>query len=125
MRCPSSRSSFGIRSTSIAAWRLPANLWLVAASGGAAVFVALSIYVPVAQTAFETVALDAAQVFVVLALSLLPFAVVELAKALGRGRFRPDRAAAQASEAPETAHTALRAGTTGRVAAPNGGGDLG
>ena len=116
---------FGIRSTSIAAWRLPANLWLVAASGGAAVFVALSIYVPVAQTAFETVALDAAQVFVVLALSLLPFAVVELAKALGRRRFRPDRAAAQASEAPETAHTALRAGTTGRVAAPNGGGDLG
>ena len=51
--------------------------------GGAAVFVALSIYLPAAQTAFETVTLDAAQAFVVLALSLLPFAVVELAKALG------------------------------------------
>jgi Ca2+-transporting ATPase len=76
--------AFGIRSTSIAAWRLPLNRWLVAGTTGAAILVAVSIYLPVAQRAFATAPLGAWQALAVLALASLPLTVVELAKALRR-----------------------------------------
>ena len=75
---------FGIRSPSLAAWRSPPNGWLVSSTLGAAVFVALSIYLPPAHELFATVSLSAAQVALVVVLAVLPLIVIEVMKALGR-----------------------------------------
>ena len=76
--------AFGIRSASVAAWRLPVNRWVVASTLGAAIFVAASIYLPAAHEPFATVDLGDWQALIVVALALLPLAVVELLKALRR-----------------------------------------
>ncbi len=76
--------AFGIRSASIAAWRMPVNRWLIASTLGAAVFVGVSVYLPAAHAPFATVILGAGQALIVVALALLPLAVVELLKGLRR-----------------------------------------
>jgi P-type Ca2+ transporter type 2C len=78
--------AFGFRSDRVAAWRLPINRWLVASTIGAAIFVAASIYVPTAHEAFATVNLSVEQALIVIALASLPFATVEMLKALRRWR---------------------------------------
>jgi P-type Ca2+ transporter type 2C len=75
---------FGIRSPSLAAWRSPPNGWLVSSTLGAALFVALSIYLPPAHELFATVSLSASQVALVVVLAVLPLIVIEVVKALGR-----------------------------------------
>jgi Ca2+-transporting ATPase len=102
---------FAIRSPSTAAWRLPFNSWLGAAAAGAALFVALSVYLPFAQTAFETVALGPAQALVVIALSIVPFALVELLKGVRRSRLEGPGQAPRTDRNREAAPRALRAPT--------------
>jgi magnesium-transporting ATPase (P-type) len=75
---------FGIRSTSVAAWRLPGNRWLVGSTAGSAIFVVCSVYLPIAHEPFATVNLDPGVALLVVALAVLPLSVIELAKALAR-----------------------------------------
>jgi magnesium-transporting ATPase (P-type) len=93
--------AFGMRSTSIAAWRLPVNRWLVASTLGAATFVAVSVYVQAAHEPFATVNLSAGQALIVVALASLPLVVVELLKALRR-RAHPLLASPTTTSRPAT-----------------------
>lgn len=79
---------FGIRSATTPAWRVPANRWLVASCAVSGAVVAGAIYLPIAQELFDTGALSAAHIVVVVALSLLPIAGIETAKAVIRRRGR-------------------------------------
>ena len=76
--------ALGIRSASIAAWRLPVNRWLVASTLGATIFVAASVYLPAAHEPFATVSLTGPQALVAVGLAALPGAIVEALKALRR-----------------------------------------
>jgi hypothetical protein len=73
---------FGIRSASVAAWRLPTNSGLVFSTTGAAIFVLFSIYLPPVHEAFATVSLGAPALLLVAALASLPLIVIEAIKAL-------------------------------------------
>jgi Ca2+-transporting ATPase len=75
---------FGIRSTTSAAWRLPANTWLTTSVLGSAALVAAVLYVPFAHEPFATASLGFREVIVVVALALAPLAFIEVLKALRR-----------------------------------------
>ena len=79
---------FGMRSTTIAFWRLPANRWLIASTLGSAIFVVCSVYVPIAHEPFATVHLGPPAALLVTVLAVLPLASIEIAKAMLR-RFAP------------------------------------
>ncbi len=72
---------YGMRSPTTAAWRLRSNRWLDASVAVSALVVVLAVVAPVAHGTFATVRLDLVEWAVVLALSLVPLAAVEAAKA--------------------------------------------
>ena len=76
------------RSTSVhaAAWRLPGNRHLLWGVGASIAVVAALVYVPYFHGAFATVALGPGELALVVGLSLVPAAGIELAKGLARGR---------------------------------------
>ena len=71
---------FAVRSPIHAAWREPGNPYLFASVAVSVLLLAFIIYMPPLHDAFGTVALDAQQIAVVVALALVPFAAVEIAK---------------------------------------------
>lgn len=79
---------FSTRSPRAPAWRGPRNPALVASVVLSAAVVALVVYLTPVQDAFGTVSLGARELGLVLGLSALPTALVELAKALSRRRGR-------------------------------------
>jgi Ca2+-transporting ATPase len=88
---------YGMRSVRAAAWSIPVNRWLNLSVLASAVVVVATIYVPAANTIFETKPLGPAEAIIVLALALLPLAGVELVKALRRRFSAPG---AEASKDP-------------------------
>ena len=79
---------FSVRSPRTAAWHGPRNLGLLASVALSATFVMCLIYVAPLHNAFATVSLGVSELGIVLALSLLPAAAVELAKSMRRRRQR-------------------------------------
>ena len=79
---------FSVRSPRTAAWRGPRNPSLVASVVLSSAFLASTIYVGPLHEVFATVSLGATELGIVLALSLLPAAAVELGKAVRRSRRR-------------------------------------
>ena len=75
---------FALRSAIEPAWRLPRNPWLSASVLVSALLVAALVYMPVAHEAFKTVPLAAWLAATVRVLALVPFAGVELGKAVRR-----------------------------------------
>jgi magnesium-transporting ATPase (P-type) len=75
-----------IRSPRDAAWRGPRNRALLGSVLLSAAFLACAIYLAPLQAVFATTALGPAELGVVLALSLVPAALVEAAKLVRRGR---------------------------------------
>jgi calcium-translocating P-type ATPase len=75
---------FGCRSALDAAWRAPRNPYLVGGVLLSAAFVAAAIYLPVLERAAGTVSLGAADLAIVGALSVVPLAALEAAKAARR-----------------------------------------
>ncbi len=88
---------YGMRSPTVAAWRLPRNRWLDASVAGSVVVVAAAVFLPALHGAFATVSLDARESLLVLVLALVPLAAVELAKRLRR---RPPDGAPQRAVSP-------------------------
>jgi Ca2+-transporting ATPase len=84
---------FAVRSPLEAAWKEAANPYLFAAVAASLALLALAVYLPALHDPFGTVALDGREAAVVVAFALLPFAGIEVAKALLR-RFAPAWAAA-------------------------------
>ena len=76
---------FGMRSTTLSAWRLPSNPWLAWSALVSALAVVTVVYLPAAHGPFATVSLPLPEAVVVAGLSVVPFAVLELGK-LARGR---------------------------------------
>ena len=74
---------FAMRSTRLQAWQLPRNPWLVWSVLGSTALVVFLVYLPQAHAAFATHSLGVVAAAVSVVLALLPFAVLELAKALG------------------------------------------
>ena len=72
---------YGMRSSTVPAWRAPRNRWLDLSVVGSALIVVGAVYLPGIRTAFAAVPLEPVEASIVLALALLPLAVVELAKA--------------------------------------------
>jgi Ca2+-transporting ATPase len=77
---------FSIRSPTLAAWRLPANTWLLASVIASAAFVAAAVYLPQAHEPFATVSLDTWSALTATGLAFVPAALVEAAKAHRRNR---------------------------------------
>jgi Ca2+-transporting ATPase len=75
---------FALRSSFAPAWRGPRNPALTVSVLGSALVVALLVYVPALHAPFGTHPLNAAELAVVAVLALLPAALVEAAKAVGR-----------------------------------------
>jgi Ca2+-transporting ATPase len=75
---------FAVRSPIRPAWFAPRNVYLLASVVVSAAFVGIAIYVPALHEPLGTVALDASQLGVVLALSFVPSVCVEAGKALFR-----------------------------------------
>jgi P-type Ca2+ transporter type 2C len=75
---------FSCRSWRLPPWRLSRNWWLLAAVVFSAALVALTVYLPLLHEPLGTVSLSGSELGVVLALALLPFGVIEAAKALVR-----------------------------------------
>ncbi len=75
---------FCVRSPREAAWRGPRNRSLLASVALSTLFVLTTIYVAPARDLFGTAPLGSVELMIVLALSLLPAGVVELAKAARR-----------------------------------------
>ena len=73
---------FAIRSPRTHAWRLPRNRWLLVSVIASAALVAAVVYLPFAHAAFRTSSLGLGAAVAVVALALVPFGLVELAKAL-------------------------------------------
>ncbi len=88
---------FAVRSPLEAAWKGHWNPYLFAGVGASILLLAFTIYLPALHEPFGTVALDAQQLAIVSALALVPFAVVEIVKALLR-RFAPVWAASSLRE---------------------------
>ena len=87
---------YGMRSPSAAAWHLPPNRWLNLSVAASVALVGAIVFLPWAQGSFATTSLEPAQVSIVLALSLVPLAGVELLKAARRsGSARRERAQLQ------------------------------
>jgi heme A synthase len=75
-----------MRSTTAAAWHAPRNRWLNRSVLASAAVVAAAVYLPGLSSAFAAVPLDPAAAAIVLALALVPLAVVELHKARHRSK---------------------------------------
>jgi magnesium-transporting ATPase (P-type) len=80
---------FAMRSPRTAAWRLPLNRWLVGSVAASAAVAALAVYLPALHGPLQTTTLGPGEAAVVIAFAVLPFVVVELAKALLRRRAAP------------------------------------
>jgi Ca2+-transporting ATPase len=79
---------FSLRSPVSAAWHAPRNLYLVGSVVLSAAIVIAALYLPALNEPLGTVPLGLAEVAVVAALALVPFACVELGKAVLRHRTR-------------------------------------
>jgi P-type Ca2+ transporter type 2C len=79
---------FSMRSPDAPAWHGPRNPVLVASVVLSAALVGLVVYLTPVQGAFGTVSLGARELALVLGLAVLPALLVEVAKALRRGRAR-------------------------------------
>jgi magnesium-transporting ATPase (P-type) len=79
---------FCLRDLDRPAWRVGGNRLLVSAVAGSAALVLAAVYAPRLGEPFATVALGPAEVGIVAALALVPFAAIELAKSLRRRRGR-------------------------------------
>ncbi len=90
---------FAIRSTTTPACRLAVNRWLVGSVMISVAVVAAAVYLPATHDALSTVPLSPLSALVAVALSLLPFALVEVAKA-ARRRPRPARGRVARREDP-------------------------
>jgi P-type Ca2+ transporter type 2C len=77
---------YGLRSTTVAAWRMPANRWLNRSVLASVALVAGVVYLPAAHAAFVTTALSPTATAIVVALALVPLAAIELTKAFRRPR---------------------------------------
>ncbi len=77
---------FSFRSLEGAAWRMPANRYLLGAVAASAAVVALAVWLPGAGSVLGTVRLGAAETALVLALAAVPALVLEAAKAVARRR---------------------------------------
>ena len=75
---------FSLRSPVNAAWEAPRNLYLVGSVVLSAAIVVVAVYLPALHDPLGTVALDAAELGVVIGLALAPFLCVEAGKALFR-----------------------------------------
>jgi Ca2+-transporting ATPase len=75
---------FSLRSPVSAAWEAPRNLYLAGSVVVSAAIVVVAVYLPILNDTLGTVALDATELGVVIALALAPFACVEAGKALFR-----------------------------------------
>jgi magnesium-transporting ATPase (P-type) len=83
---------FALRSPRTAAWRLPLNRWLVASVAASVAVTGLAVYLPALHGPLQTTPLAAGDAVLVVAFALVPFGVVEAAKALLRRRAAPPRA---------------------------------
>jgi hypothetical protein len=86
---------FSCRSALVAPWRLPSNAYLTGSVAASTLLLVLAVYLPVHE-ALGTVPLQPAEVAVVPGLAAMPFAAVELAKAVLRRR------RSQATQAPSS-----------------------
>jgi Ca2+-transporting ATPase len=77
---------YSIRSPSLAPWRLQSNRWLDLSVLASAGFLACSVYLPIAQEPFATVALPLAPALTAIALAAVPSLGVETAKFVRRHR---------------------------------------
>ena len=77
---------FAMRSRRVHAWGLPRNRWLLWSTIGSAALVVAAVYIPALQGPLATDALGPPEAAVTLALALVPFAALEVAKALARLR---------------------------------------
>jgi Ca2+-transporting ATPase len=77
---------FALRSPIRPFWEAPRNRYLLASVALSAALVVLAVYVPGLNGPLATVPLDVTQVTIVLALSAVPFVLVELGKGVFRGR---------------------------------------
>ena len=75
---------YGVRSSAVAAWRLPANRWLDLSVAVSSVVVAGIVFLPVGHEVFATTGLDPTETLLVAVLALLPLTGVELLKAAFR-----------------------------------------
>jgi Ca2+-transporting ATPase len=92
---------FALRSPRAAAWQIPRNGWLFVSVAASVLLVGLAVYLPLAHAPLGTTALNGTEATVVLLLALVPFTVVELAKALLRLRQTPSTTV-PATAAPRT-----------------------
>jgi Ca2+-transporting ATPase len=76
---------FSCRSALVAPWQLPRNAYLTGSVAASTLLLVLAVYLPVHE-ALGTVPLQPVEVAVVLGLAAIPFAAVELAKAVLRRR---------------------------------------
>ncbi|HVA32471.1 MAG TPA: cation-transporting P-type ATPase, partial [Gaiellaceae bacterium] len=90
---------FAMRSTVTAAWRLTVNAWLIRSVAISVAVVAAAVYLPVVHEALSTVSLGPWAALVAFALALVPFALLEAAKA-ARRRPRPERAGVSLHQGP-------------------------
>jgi Ca2+-transporting ATPase len=79
--------AFAVRLPLEPSWKGPLNGYLIAGVAVSATLLALTVYVGPMHAAFGTVALEGPQLAIVAALSLLPFLIVELGKAVMRSRY--------------------------------------
>lgn len=75
-----------MRSSTIAAWRLPANRWLDVSVAASSIVVASIVFLPVGHEVFATTGLDLTGTLIVGVLAILPLTGIELLKAAFRRR---------------------------------------
>jgi calcium-translocating P-type ATPase len=114
---------YGLRSSSIPAWRMPANRWLDLSVAASLALLAGLVYLPAGHEAFATSGLDAVETLVVAGLAVVPLGGVELLKAVLRRRAshasHEPVARQQASSAAPDASRATISEDTREVAAMN------
>ena len=75
---------YGMRSRTVAAWRLPANRWLNLSVFLSLLLVVAAVYTPGGDAVFATLPLDPIDAVTAALLALVPLAAIELLK--GRSR---------------------------------------
>jgi Ca2+-transporting ATPase len=79
--------AFAVRAPVEPWWKGPLNGYLIAGVAASAVLLALTLFAEPLHEALGTVALDAPEIAIVAGFAVVPFAVVELGKAIMRRRF--------------------------------------
>jgi Ca2+-transporting ATPase len=108
---------FAMRSVTTPAWRLPRNTWLLWSVAASLVLVAAVVYLPATQEALGTVSLARSEALVAATLAVVPFLLVETAKAVARWRARREPSGGAGRTAP-------RAGAVASPRARTGGGPV-